>query len=37
MAFGIHSIKGVNGVNVMNGYPLMTILSPWEVGDDEES
>ena len=24
-------IKGFNGVNVMNGYPVMTILSPLEV------
>ncbi len=32
-------IKGFNGVNVMNGYPMMTILSPLEVvyndGDKE--
>ena len=28
-------IKGFNGVNVMNGYPLMTILCPLEVCDDD--
>ena len=28
-------IKGFNGVNVMNGYPLMTILCPLEVGDGD--
>ena len=29
-------INGFNGVNVMNGYRSMTILSPWEVGDDDK-
>jgi len=28
-------IKGFNGVNVINGYPLMTILCPLEVGNDD--
>lgn len=28
-------IKGFNGVNVMNGYPLITILCPLEVGNDD--
>ena len=28
-------IKGFNGVNVMNGYPLKTILCPLEVGNDD--
>ena len=28
-------IRGFNGVNVMNGYPLLTILCPLEVGDDQ--
>ena len=27
-------IRGFNGVNVMNGYHSMTILSPMEVGDE---
>ena len=29
-------IRGFNGVNVLNGYRTMTILSPLEVGADED-
>ena len=28
-------IKGFNGVNVMNGYPLITILCPLEMSNDD--
>ena len=30
----LNRIRGFNGVNVMNGYPLMTVLCPLEVGDE---